>query len=81
MEKKLLVLDFKSMPYGLDITRWMGIKDKFGLLFWDSDNGGQAPYMIDKSEIETIVIDVSTEEGKQKLIEIEDKFNKEKDGE
>lgn len=77
MEKKLLVLDFVSKPEGWGVDRWIEIKDVYGILFWDSNNNGHAPYMIDKSKIKAIVIDISTKEGKQKLIEIEDKFNKE----
>ena len=67
-EKGILVIDLILIPDYMDIEDWMNILNKHKMVFYDSTLAPEAkpPYVLD-GEIDKIMVDISTKEGKEKL--------------
>lgn len=74
-QEGLLSMDIKSIPKLMDIDIFMILFKDHNLIFWDSCLGGKAPELIRDFKENKLIVDVSTEEGKQILKDINTKIN------
>ena len=61
-DKLKLIVDIKSISnmckmFGADLSQWLGIVAESGVVFWDSDDGGIEPKVVDENFEGAVLID------------------------